>query len=69
MRSFGHGFFPVLGYRWWCQDSADNLEVKVVGDEGVRNAGRVQDGRGSRAQANFRNSCRVFCSTASTKSS
>lgn len=28
--------FPTLGYRLWCQDSADNLEVKVVGDEGAQ---------------------------------
>lgn len=36
MRSFGHGFFPVLGYKWWCQDSADNLQVEVVRDEGAQ---------------------------------
>lgn len=48
----------LTAWRWrW-------LEMRAL-----RNAGRVQDGRGSRAQANFRNSCRVFCSTASTKSS
>lgn len=28
--------FPVLGYKSRCQDSADNLEVKVVGDEGAQ---------------------------------
>lgn len=36
MRSFGHGFFPVLGYESRCQDSTDSLEVKVVGDEGAQ---------------------------------
>lgn len=28
--------FPVLGYRSWCQDSADNLELDVVRDEGAQ---------------------------------
>lgn len=36
MRSFGHGFFPVLGYEWRCQDSAGTLQVEVVGDEGAQ---------------------------------
>lgn len=68
MRSFGHGF-PGLGYKWRCQDSADTLQWRWSEMRALRNAGRVQEGRGSRAQASFRNSCRVFCSTASTKSS
>lgn len=28
--------FPVLEYKSRCQDSADNLEVKMVGDEGAQ---------------------------------